>query len=64
MHWTWRTHLLRIQIAGCGHQFEDRPPRSSMSAAEITAWIERFYAQCPMCPTLQLIDPRALLLVD
>jgi hypothetical protein len=54
--------MLTIEFDECGHQFDDRPPRSFMAVAEITTWLERLYATCPRCPGLTL--DRGALIAD
>jgi len=61
--WSWHTHLLRVEFEECGHQFEDRPPRPSMTVDEIRSWVEHFYGACPRCPGVA-VDRRALLADD
>jgi hypothetical protein len=49
MRWTRVASLLLIEFDGCGHQMYDRAPKSSMTATEISAWVERMYGNCPQC---------------
>jgi hypothetical protein len=49
VRWAWGPNLIQITLGWCGHTFEDRPPRSTMRAREITEWLERLYAICPVC---------------
>jgi hypothetical protein len=56
--WSWQAHLLTIEFEPCGHLLPDRPPRSFMTAEEISRWVECLYATCPACRP-PLADRRA-----